>query len=438
MVANNDRPTYLILDETQMIYQVASHFWQKVKNLIENRKNRSLHIIAFAAYGDQPIDDQLQTDFSTPVAFPRTLGPSFLYCSEEETQDLIEDFNKKNPLRLKVDHSLQTYLYKLTSGHIGHLLLLLYWLQNKLHNLVKHGHLDPQLTPSSPLSTGMVAEQLLSFGVLQSLRSSIFRAFPKFEGLDDDCKSCLQELLEQDECCLEPTLRSTFNELRKRRIVHWKEEDTTIEFVSPLVRQLCMWEIVSSKRPHKGPTTLEDFLLELLKGIKPSFLKKNLSRGKDGKLLERSWQMEFYRIATSILPSGSHVCPDVGHTFGSTGLADFYVNDDKKWVVELTREGDRLQQHLDQAKPSGLYGMLPYKKYLVVDFRSSTPRSAYMKDDVWYVVYGEELQSARLLRKGQDPLEISFKGDDYEESTEDLLQQIEQLQLKLARGEHLF
>lgn len=63
--------------------------------------------------------------------------------------------------------------------------------------------------------------------------------------------------------------------------------------------------------------------------------------------------MEFYRIATSLLPSSCFISPDIGHTFGTTGEADFYINDNKKWVIELIREGDRLKQHWDRFQPEG-------------------------------------------------------------------------------------
>jgi len=45
--------------------------------------------------------------------------------------------------------------------------------------------------------------------------------------------------------------------------------------------------------------------------LKPSYLLKSL--GIDGKLVEQSWKMEFYRIATLLLPSSCFIIPDFGH-----------------------------------------------------------------------------------------------------------------------------
>src|SRR5690606_19644861 len=122
------------------------------------------------------------------------------------------------------------------------------------------------------------------------------------------------------------------------------------------LRQFCFWKLLTSERPSRNtPTKYEYFLLRLLSGIKKSFLSNSSKRvGNDGKVLERLWQMEFYRIATSILPSAAFVSPDVGHIFGTTGMVDFYVNDMMKWVVEITREGDCPKEHVGRFTPEGL------------------------------------------------------------------------------------
>jgi hypothetical protein len=44
------------------------------------------------------------------------------------------------------------------------------------------------------------------------------------------------------------------------------------------------------------------------------------------RLLERIWQMEFYRSAMQVLPTDVYILPDVGTVFGTAGYVDFYVN----------------------------------------------------------------------------------------------------------------
>lgn len=84
-------------------------------------------------------------------------------------------------------------------------------------------------------------------------------------------------------------------------------------------------------------------------------LKKSMSKGVDGILYERHWQMEFYRVATSQLAPEHTISPDVGKVFGTTGFLDFYVDGGLKWAIELLREGDRAQEHSDRFKPDGRY-----------------------------------------------------------------------------------
>ena len=80
--------------------------------------------------------------------------------------------------------------------------------------------------------------------------------------------------------------------------------------------------------------------------------------GKDKRLLERTWQMEFYRVATQVLPNTVYISPDVGADFGSRGFVDFFVDDDRKWVIELLRDGERAEDHENRFKSDGIYAKI--------------------------------------------------------------------------------
>lgn len=59
------------------------------------------------------------------------------------------------------------------------------------------------------------------------------------------------------------------------------------------------------------------------------------------------------------------------------GTIDFLITQ-KKWGLELLRERDRLQEHMDRFKPNGQYytliekGRMDY--YIVLDFTTTMPR----------------------------------------------------------------
>ncbi|GBC04610.1 hypothetical protein RclHR1_05780001 [Rhizophagus clarus] len=67
--------------------------------------------------------------------------------------------------------------------------------------------------------------------------------------------------------------------------------------------------------------------------------------GTDGWLLERIWQMEFYRAATQVLPAHIFISPDVGTYWGSKGYVDFFVNDGRSWAIELLWDSASASDH---------------------------------------------------------------------------------------------
>jgi hypothetical protein len=45
-----------------------------------------------------------------------------------------------------------------------------------------------------------------------------------------------------------------------------------------------------------------------------------------------------FRSATGLVSENTFISPDVGHMFGTTGMVDFYVNDSRKWAIEVLRD----------------------------------------------------------------------------------------------------
>ena len=157
------------------------------------------------------------------------------------------------------------------------------------------------------------------------------------------------------------------------------------------------------------PQDLEEFVLEVLYSFKPIYLQKSAeySTGSDGRLVEGAWQKEFYRAATTILPSGMYISPEANTTFGKV---DFYVHtQDKKikWCIDLVREGDLLDEHVQKFEKRDEGEQLsdkPSKKgadcddYMILDFREAgkigvdeEKAKSYAK--VWFANYSEAFTS---------------------------------------------
>jgi hypothetical protein len=143
--------------------------------------------------------------------------------------------------------------------------------------------------------------------------------------------------------------------------------------------------------------------------------------GAGGRPMERTWQNEFYRAATSCVPINHSVSPDVGYTYSSRGYLDYFINDTLGWGIELVRESTSAMrlEHTERFLKGGIYHSLlvskQLKEYLVVDFRSAKPNETTLKTlgaHIWIVRYAPNFKSATVHRFGVQEHTIKFLGDD--------------------------
>ena len=136
----------------------------------------------------------------------------------------------------------------------------------------------------------------------------------------------------------------------------------------------------SYKQKHQidnFPTTdFKKFLVDVIQRLRPDLLQNSYNVSSSGFLLERHWQMEFYRACTSLLPPEHYISPDVGSKFGASGFVDFFINGTLNWAVEILREGLDMKEHAERFMENGKYApMLKYtKQWAMIDFRSNKVR----------------------------------------------------------------
>ena len=129
-------------------------------------------------------------------------------------------------------------------------------------------------------------------------------------------------------------------------------------------------------------------------------------------LLVYSLQMEFYFALCSSLPEGTLVSPDVGAKFGSRGYVDFYVDGNLQYGIELTRDGAKLSQHLARFNGSDIYAAIPFKSWIVIDFRRKSVTQSKMKPGVLYVRFNRDFTSCSLLSTSlSTPQTLHLEGD---------------------------
>lgn len=142
--------------------------------------------------------------------------------------------------------------------------------------------------------------------------------------------------------------------------------------------------LFSEKRPdnqldHDTPLQLA---LDVIRGFQPCQLAHApRSLAGSSRPLEVQYQKEFYRCLFPLLDGHVVVSPEfVVHSDTKGGTIDFLITQ-KKWGLELLRERDRLQEHMDRFKPNGQYSTLIEEgrmdDYIVLDFTTTMPRKPH-------------------------------------------------------------
>ena len=166
--------------------------------------------------------------------------------------------------------------------------------------------------------------------------------------------------------------------------------------------------------PKRCPAvTFEEFLEQSIHRMSPSKLSKSFGRGDESSpLYERSWQMEWYRASTIVVPEKESVSADVGPIFGSAGFLDFYVNGSCCWGIELTREGSLLKQHAERFENGGIYDKIPLNCWVVIDFRHHSKCVREKKPNFWYALYADNYRQITIIREGHDDKVLILYGDE--------------------------
>jgi len=186
-----------------------------------------------------------------------------------------------------------------------------------------------------------------------------------------------------------------------------------LAFASPLHAKCYFIDRYASRRPDLAHSLgFEEFIVEAIRLMNPEQLKKSISLGKDNKLLERQWQMEFYRVSTSLLSANHFISPDVGTYYDCAGYLDFYIDDDLNWAIELLREGRNIENHKKRFQPGGqYYSMMDnIKKWIIIDFRAADKLIKNFHSNLVHVGYTADYKQAVITWGNEKQQQISLIG----------------------------
>lgn len=118
------------------------------------------------------------------------------------------------------------------------------------------------------------------------------------------------------------------------------------QWLLPLFRAIYLQDRFGAVQRSQLPFgTFNEFIASVFSVMNPMILKHSLGIGRNSELLERVWQMEFYRAAIQLLPRDVFISVDVGEVFGSNGYIDSYIDDKPYWAIELLRDGLDMKGH---------------------------------------------------------------------------------------------
>ncbi|CAB4399618.1 unnamed protein product [Rhizophagus irregularis] len=304
--------TYLIIDEVQKIYRQANQephhggnaFWHAFKRIMQNLQ---LFIVALASYGHYGAyatrGDHSVMDISpvNGLTMKNKWGYKDICYTQEEFEVYFNQFcevHLKEKLVKKDIPYLLCYLSVITAYHPG---LISYIMNHISERFIKW--------KKDSLSFDAIFSYLKSHDFNDNLKA--IRAYYPATVLSDEERAIVNAVL----------FKKGVSILKQRGF------QMTANFLKQMHLLL---QLVFAKLSSK-------------------ILQKSKGRGTDQRLLERVWQMEFYRASMQILSENNCASVDARTSFGSRDYIDFYHA--KKWaLIDIHSSGIELPKPEERKK----------------------------------------------------------------------------------------
>ncbi|RGB43525.1 hypothetical protein C1646_737945 [Rhizophagus diaphanus] len=404
--------TILIIDEAQLIYgrekkvddqnrKSADQFWTIVKGLLQ--EITGINIILFAAYGYRSSNT---TGLTTPVTLPESNCKSLIDINftRDELEKYIGKFCGKYFRNLESSgiSKLYKYIDVVTEGHAG---------------LVRHILMSIEDAMKKRVDTNRLTwEQIFKYLNSKEFDSSIYtncRAVPKVSALSDKQKKICENVYLNDKILYKDDDKDAEYLIRSGILII---VDIYITFAAPLLKRSFFQQNYGvHNSAETTPTDLHHFIVKIFTAmcneLSGKILRDTLGFGPNGRIMEQTWQKEFYRIGTQVLGSDHFLSCEVGSVFGCEGRIDFYV-DKLDWAIELLRDGKDMKKHKDKFEPSGIYEeIVKYAKNIaIIDIRSEAKKVRGKKKDFIYVSCSEDFDAFKIECLGKETVIIRFKN----------------------------
>ncbi|CAI2169618.1 7253_t:CDS:2 [Funneliformis geosporum] len=413
-------PSILIVDEAQLIYgdkgitgddeKTAGQFWMTVKSLLQDLT--STYIIMFAAYGYKSSNSGL----ATPVKIRDENCKSLvdINFSPDALKIYVEKFCNIHFKKLDQQSVLNLYQYiqMATGGHAG---LIRHILTNTKSEMKKR--LDNK-------NYRLTWEDILKYLNSRKFDKSIYsgcRAVPDVKSINSKQLALCEETYLKGKTSFSDDEDAVH--LVKTGVLMVVEDNMYLTFAAPLLKRSFFQQMYGTEDiAVVTPTDLYDFIVRIFTAmcneLSKKILRETLGHGSDGRILEQTWQKEFYRIGTRVLGKDHFLSCDAGSAFGCDGKLDFYV-DKLDWAIELLRDGEDMAEHKERFDPIGgeYKEIVKYAKSIaiidirsigILDDRSEAKKVREIKKDFIHVSCSKDFDAFKIESLGKETVTIRF------------------------------
>ncbi|KAK2790164.1 hypothetical protein FQN51_002495 [Onygenales sp. PD_10] len=351
-----DKNLVLIVDEAQFSYEQLDFWIGCVK--YQSTATGGPYIILFSSYGSAD-----SVAVTIPGSAPVTLEPFqrvslthqvnqpynvCLFLTPDEFEDVCSRWAAGH---FELSGEVKNYLYNLTSGHAG-------LCNGLLSTILDLKEVRAARSASDRITMASVHRFFDNDTILlDAVKSRVRRSPPQKSALSNETiypglssvlrKAIIENGIEATDPAQVPGLIAAYK-LGYLQSESVEEETTFYDFPTRLHRRYAASLLLDGE--YDG-VELENFSPRQLKNHprKPKFGTQIASAPAP----EAQYQSEMYRALHVVTGGRCLVHSEFSYT--TRRKIDFFLNK-RTWGVEVMREGDRLQNHLDRFRPNGAYG----------------------------------------------------------------------------------
>ncbi|PKY43419.1 hypothetical protein RhiirA4_418251 [Rhizophagus irregularis] len=394
-------PTVLIMDETQMIYE------SKEEVDVRCLQGTNLSVIMFAAYGY----GAKSAGLSTPLYIPKDNSMSLkdIKFTDKELEEYVKVYCERN-FGLSSDDCIISqfilYINYATAGHAGFVRHILQRTKVEMQSKIRNVE----------LTWKEIYRYLNSPGFDQTVNNC--RSAPKLYKFNETQKEICEYVylnkrilfLDNDDNLKNLIKAGIF-------IVNYLGY---LCFSAPLIERSFFQQHYGSKtRANSTPNSLYEFIRRTFTIIcdeSSKILKYSLGTEaeEDKRLLEQTWQKEFYRAGTRALEGKHFLSCEVGPHFKSNGYIDFYVAG-LEWGIKILKEGLNMKGHSKKFESTDEYKEIIERVTIcanetaIIDIRSKSKRVQKPKEEFVHVLYSDNYDSFIIECLNKEKIEIKFK-----------------------------